>query len=349
MNSADSAAISVPRARRRLGAIESLWSLTTVAVWIEVGLCVHLLSTGKALWQIAITLAAFHVGYLVARGPVSSLVLTRGRAITGVGLAVSVVGIIWSPALLGAGIAVLSSGLQSWRRRLKITAKVATGRKNVGKAIGMASAGVFALPTPVCAAVVMLVTATIIAFCELPDPSGGPINATDGDQDHLLLLAEALHHAHYFSYVYVFWALTTVPAAWVAPAFLLGWIGYFIAEALLTQPTRRVKPVAFAVGHVICAVALLGMSETRSTLAILALWTITGIGGGTAYMLGGLSTRGNREAYEDSGHVAGCLLCAAVVGASGSATGATLTGAALAMAAAMAFTLHITAKNGTSA
>jgi hypothetical protein len=336
------------RVPQRLPAGSSLVALTTIGVWIEVGICVHLLSRGVSPWKIAVVLSLYHVGYLASRGALSEHVVharvgaVAGAALIAIGMAEHSV-----PAIAG-GAAVFSTCIQSWRRGLKRLGGVSTARKNLGKASGMVGATVFALSGPVSAVLVILVVVVGSAVAHLPSPGAPAISQprlSDGaGSETPVLLAESLHHAHYFAYVYVFWALTDLSPALVAPAFVLGWAAYFVLERELISRKRAFSTRCFIVGHLVCAAALVVMSAVHDTRVLLAMWAITGIGGGTAYMLGNAGTTGDRELYEDAGHVAGCLLGAAGAAITASAVGATVVGAALAVGAAAALTWHVITK-----
>ncbi|MEU4477784.1 hypothetical protein AB0F68_06915 [Micromonospora sp. NPDC023966] len=232
--------------------------------------------------------------------------------------------------------------VQSWRRRIKPLSTLRVGQKNAGKAAGMVAAALFAAPAVlvVCVVVALAAGTAFLPHGPVPPVALGEAAAAPatGFPD-LLLWTEALHHAHYFAYCYVFWSLTTLEPALVGPLFIMGWVFYFALEASLRGRRRLFRPVWFVLGHVLCAAALAAITAVNDNLLVLAMWVITGIGGGSAYMLGNVPAIGDRELFEDSGHVLGCLVCVAAVALTGSAAAATAAGATLAVLAAV--TMHL--------
>jgi hypothetical protein len=130
-----------------------------------------------------------------------------------------------------------------------------------------------------------------------------------------LAQVEFFHHLHYFLYVYVFWSrLRDLPLPALGALFTIGWAAYFVAETILRERRRLFSPAAIAAGHLLCAASIAGMLCTRQLAVSMVLWFLTGLGGGTAYMLGNGPQHPDRERYEDSGHVAGALVAGLAAG-----------------------------------
>jgi hypothetical protein len=158
---------------------------------------------------------------------------------------------------------------------------------------------------------------------------------------------EFLHHAHYFAYCYTFW-LILKPALWpwTAALFPLGWVGYWIIERLMRTSANR-NLLWLAIGHLVCAACLILMVSWQSSTGVLALWVLTGLGGGTAYMLDSIFRSPNREAYENAGHIAGCLGAALVIFLWQDVRASLVLGAALAvLASAVAVLPHAASVKG---
>jgi hypothetical protein len=77
------------------------------------------------------------------------------------------------------------------------------------------------------------------------------------------------------------------------------------------------------------------MPFSSNGLIIILLWLLTGIGGGTAYMLGNTPSAGNRELFEDVGHVVGCAGAALAIYLSGMVASSLILGAILAITACL--------------
>jgi hypothetical protein len=127
------------------------------------------------------------------------------------------------------------------------------------------------------------------------------------------------HHVQYFIVVYfllVFLCRTfELPAFLAGGLMLIGWIGYSLAQSLILQYHRGLIEIF----HLLNGLALICMSwalQIHSLDWVILLWCITGILGGSAYVVGlipGLNrygTKGSRNSAESFGHVCGVLLCA---------------------------------------
>jgi hypothetical protein len=329
-----------------------LWLLTTVAVALEIGLAVRLLDSHSALWTVGLVLAAFHTGYLlagtaVARTGTKIPVPLRSATLALAGVLLVVGTLRGLVILLALGAFIFSSAVQRWRRELKPLARPRAAVKNAGKAIGMLAASLFALPPVASAGAVAVLTSGIVVMSLVtpafaPSPKIGTVLERPRTETRLLLWSEGLHHAHYFAYAYTFWVLLSLPAALIGPSFIIGWLGYFAAERWLREYSRFFSPWWFVGGHVLCACALTVIALRFGTPESLLAWGITGVGGGTAYMLGNASAAAPprvRERYEDVGHVGGCVI--ASITAAIAYTAPVVAGIVLALGAASAMLLYV--------
>lgn len=327
-----------------------LWLLSTSAIALEIGVVVALLHAHVELWQIPVVMAAFHCGYLIS-GILTALSQAAQIAIlasSGVALGLS---LFASPHVIVLAVSMLafSAVVQNWRRELKSVSSTNSGVKNLGKALGMLSAAVFALPGRTVGILAALLVLSLVVLARPPytrTPTETKPLAPHSSTTTFLLLAESLHHAHYFAYAYTFWALTTIPASLVAPCFLLGWVGYFAAERLLREHSRTFWPRSFVAGHLVCALALATIAAQISDHVTLFAWFMTGIGGGTAYTLGNATTGSSpaRERFEDAGHVLGCGIGAAT--AAIATVGPVIAAAMLAVGTALTMSVQISFQPG---
>lgn len=320
----------------------------------ELAILVRCLTSGLLPAATAAVLGAFHMGYLVADRmrsvlPMPALLVALGMSSAALALSISFL----SPteaaiaALAGAGLA-FNSAAQAVRRNLKGRTALPIRVKNISKAVGMAIGGASAADTWASAAWLVLVCVMCLyAAGTTRHLRVWPVHrevSTSPRRDGALLAAELLHHAHYFAYVYTFWFLAPsligpLTGVW----FLVGWLAYFVAEGALRTRGRAFSPTVMAIGHLTVAVMVLSMPHLPPA-GVLIAWFLTGIGGGTAYMLGNVQPQGNREFYEDVGHVTGAVVAAAAAGVAGgtpvhSATASLIAAASLACAAAGAFWL----------
>ncbi|PSR24742.1 MAG: hypothetical protein C7B47_14115 [Sulfobacillus thermosulfidooxidans] len=126
-------------------------------------------------------------------------------------------------------------------------------------------------------------------------------------------LTMTIHHIHYFAYAYsipiLFAATGHLSNSLMGLTFYVGWAAYNAYEKL-------VKPrwIWFIVGHVVALVALIGLTDSRHLSAIFLWWFLTGLGGGSVYMLhslvpeSGSTVARDMRIAEGLGHTAGILL-----------------------------------------
>jgi hypothetical protein len=327
-----------------------LLALTGLATGVEIAVVTRSLTAGIAPSGTAAVLAIFHAGYL------GSNVLPRylgSRIVCALaGLALGVLSLscfTLKPSLISIGplaisCLIFSAAIQTLRRSLKQSGRVVSPRKNAAKAASMLIGGLLGAGSAPSLILVLPASALLAAaaFWYWP-PSARVQQSKDvGSRRRILLWAEFLHHAHYFAYCYTFWYLAPgLVGRLLGAFFLIGWLGYFLSERLLTERTKIFSPRMLALGHAVVTGAVAIMPFV-SAPAVLGLWFVTGLGGGTAYMLGNAGSSGPRELFEDAGHVAGALAasiiaCTAPDSPGRGATATVWLGASLAAATALTF------------
>lgn len=333
--------------RRRLEA--SLLTLTGLAISAEIAIFCRCLTVSLPPAETALSLGIFHCGYLIS-SPMAQRIHSRSVVIiTGVGLAmVSIAGSAltssWTHVtLLALSGLVFSGAVQAARRALKAWVKLPSQRKNKVKAAGMVAGGlVGADRISILLLAFPALMLTFEALRQRPIAVRQQAPERPGRRPRPLLWGELLHHAHYFAYCYTFWYLTPrFIGPQIGVLFLIGWLGYFVAERVITERRKIFSQGSLALGHLVVAGALTVLPFSPAPI-VLALWLATGIGGGTAYMLGNVEPAGSREVFEDSGHVLGALAAAiaAAVFPQTQGHGAAATvwlGASLSLAAALTF------------
>lgn len=298
----------------------------------------------------ALLLCSFHCGYLAAdrlgalmRSDRLVLLLAGSMCVTALSLSSLHPGLPF--LLVAAALFAFNSSAQAVRRSLKISAPVGSIAKNAAKATGMIAGGFLGWtadgPLILLTGAVLLLAADV----ELPERpvqlrEKVPRDATD----RLMLAGEFMHHAHYFAYCATFW--------WLAPSvlgpglgiwFVVGWLAYFVAERVWRERQKVFAPGVISAGHFLVSGALVMMLYVNSAGVMLA-WFLTGIGGGTAYMLGNAGAAGPRETFEDAGHVAGLLIAAAASLSLSSRNGARVDVLAAAAMAALTSIIFLTVR-----
>lgn len=321
---------------------------TGLACAVELTTLSAALRTGLRPTALAIMLGAFHLGYLAA-DLVGKIVKAHARGSWLVFVATTVCTFAlmhldeeWSISIIAVSLFTFNCVMQAYRRSLKGISSVDSRIKNTTKALGMVLGGALGSSnfTMIALIVIALALAVTAPRLMLPGAEHADLGALNV-RDRLLLIGEFFHHAHYFAYCYTFWYLApSLISIWTGVWFLLGWVGYFVTERLWRERHRRFSRAVIAAGHLVAAAALLALPH-MAPVGVLTAWFVTGVGGGTAYMLGNAGHRGPREQYEDAGHVGGAIIAATVAAlASSDRSGAELTtvaGACLAVLTAMIF------------
>lgn len=312
--------------------------LIGASVYVEIGLCIWTYHRGMPPWQTGLVLAAFQTGYPMATVLAKRSWSGRRQVLPALVLlvAASLTPAQWLPSAVAG--ALLSASLQSRRAQLAAKGGVGTTEKNVVKGAAMVAASSWALPDPAVQA--LLASLALILAAALPAiPASCSLPVTDRvsyPANRVLSATEFLHHAHYFSYCYLFWRIAPIPPGLVGPLFVPGWLAYFVAERLAgSGRVQSLRPMV-AGGHLLASGALVGMTLVGTPAGSILQWAITGVGGGSAYLLRQCGPKAALQPAEDAGHIGGCLIGAAIVATTGQVQSSTAAGATLAMATALA-------------
>lgn len=284
---------------------------------IELGPLVTLLSGGADLVALLMAGLAYQAGNalphkLVFAPRLAPLVVAPvGAALVGFAAPGTVA---WT-----VGICLLSWALQSARRAIADMSGdqlATTLEKRSARVVGFLLAGW--LPAPVWLAATLVAIAAGMA-CSLQGPERAPAT-TSAERWSMIEWIMLVHQMHYFSYCYALPVLLAHSEVGGLPLlgfwFALGWITYLAAEALW----NRFPPLpAFLAGHISLTVILASMTWFGSIpWLVVALWILSGLGGGTVYCLKILRRRLDHSAddierAEDAGHLLGvaCALLAA--------------------------------------
>lgn len=212
-------------------------------------------------------------------------------------------------------IALVSAGIQGGRDVLAPRAQVNTLTKRSSRVVGFLISGILSFPTIIWLGVVsaaILLTAIVV---KIASPTHGPTRLAFGPEAAVMLV----HQAHYFCYAAIMPLLLVqtrlVPIEATGFLFSIGWISYALAPSLLRR-TRLIR--TFVLGHCFAALVLIGIALlSRQPLALLCLWFLTGLGGGTVFVLRAIEHRSQGElgldGWENLGHIVGLVLSAAVV------------------------------------
>lgn len=240
-----------------------------------------------------------------------------------IGLAcASALGLLVPPLLLPANVAIFTSmaaaGLLAMSLKKIRSSTDALGKiKRRWRALGYLSAGLFSTWLVTVFVVALLAAVYISRVSERMDPPLPERFRLDAQRlgPYLVVM---LHHLHYFAYAYIvvvlFHSKYDVPAAALGPLFYVGWIGYY----LFIQATRHQRLLVVC-GHVLAALSVFGMLLFESFTAVLLLWLLTGVGGGTIVLLREANTSDDVavyerfKAWESFGHVLGLACLAAAV------------------------------------
>lgn len=119
-----------------------------------------------------------------------------------------------------------------------------------------------------------------------------------------------LHHCHYFVYAYsipiLYATSTSIKNNAAGVMFFVGWLAYNAYEKLI-KPNK----IYFLLGHVLLSISLIALFYATTFQMITILWFLTGLGGGTVYMLQSfipkLTTESTKDLriFEGFGHIIG--------------------------------------------
>lgn len=312
--------------------------LTFVAVFVEIVSCIWGLMNISSIWPVPLLLGSYHLGYVTARyrlfrkgGYWNAFILTLATIIVVFGI----YKVYW-PLLL-IGFPLLSSAIQGTRRILKGQSKLRSNKKNASKLLAMIASSIVILSR---LPVVLILASFLIIAIYICAGTRGKVEIfeikNDERQNKILLWFEFLHHAHYFAYCYTFWYL--LPQYWhtyIGFLFPIGWLGYWVLEVLLRESTKYFDKRVLAIGHLLNAVAIIAIASYGGGIFIIAMWFVTGVGGGTAYMLSNVTPAGDREYFEDMGHLIGCLIASLLILITNSVKSSLWVGAVLAILGAL--------------
>lgn len=139
------------------------------------------------------------------------------------------------------------------------------------------------------------------------------INRIRNKENATVYLLMAFHHMHYFVYAYsipiIFSQKNVLPMWAMGIIFYLGWAAYNAYEKIIKPGWHW-----FIIGHILAAVSLITLYITNSISVSIVAWFMTGLGGGTVYMLNSLVYKKDNNTQKDMlvaegvGHVIGIAL-----------------------------------------
>ncbi|MGN0623120.1 MAG: hypothetical protein ACI4JA_04120 [Oscillospiraceae bacterium] len=287
--------------------------------WIAYG-AVHSLP----LWQILCYPLAYHIGNLFPK-PFSLshrclLVMSVMSFVTsGLTLAKH---LSESAAfvLTGASLFLLSAVIQSVRSGLKSDGNRLM--KRIFRVSGFALAPLAAVfPSAI------LLISSAIAFCGLKDYHGNYNISRMGRQNGYSAVM-IFHQLHYFFYAHITLAAmslllmreSSAGTVYAVMLFCGTWITYMSVEPIVSKLTAQATPVFYA-GHIGISALLFVMHLVTSKLLFIALWLITGFGGGVVYTISakakadGSYNKDSMTVSENIGHTLGLLTAVCIAAA----------------------------------
>lgn len=185
--------------------------------------------------------------------------------------------------------------------------------KVLGRAVG------FVISPISCSTILSLSAIALGLFCLIAVPAKRlhaqvflPFANRSFPKNKYAYLAMSVHHFHYFAYCYSIPILVTrtsnVSPLCIGLIFYLGWSAYNAYE-------RFIKPSYLWIisGHIVAAGALLWMYFDHGLFSLLIGWFLTGLGGGTVYMIPSLLrpplefTKQDMAVAEGIGHITGMV------------------------------------------
>lgn len=303
--------------------------LTFLASLIEIGVPMYFLYRNVPLVFITLFASLYHFGYLTKeKVKVSSSTLHVSATLLVAFLFLLTLSMATENiCLLGFSLLVSTTLIQMIRSLYKKTARIDTTSKNIVRIFGFAVAGICVFHYYVIGIIGLVFGLLVVFFPSENGKTKEPVAAVlvvqsgrESGRSHelkSLLFFEFLHHAHYFMYCYfviaLLYSVFGVPWELLGILFLVGWLGYSV-DAAIIKSFEVSYPM---LGHLLSAacIALIAFSENLGQ--VLGLWFLTGIGGGTAYVLDFATSlkihRDKREIYENLGHVTGPLLASLVI------------------------------------
>lgn len=139
------------------------------------------------------------------------------------------------------------------------------------------------------------------------------VNKIQNRDNSTVYLLMFFHHMHYFVYAYsipiVFSQNNILPMWAMGIIFYLGWAAYNAYEKIIKPAWNW-----FLMGHVLASASLVILYTTNSIIISIFAWFMTGVGGGTVYMLHSLVYKKDIYTSKDMliseglGHVIGIAL-----------------------------------------
>lgn len=210
---------------------------------------------------------------------------------------------------LALTVLLLSVSLQFLRNAVSKEAKVSTLQKRVSRVLGF-------LISPVIMqfyffGFISIIILVISLFTIGTGTSTLKISA-EKTGFRFLGIVMIFHQSHYFSYSYlipvIFAYYYRIPFFMLGFIFCMGWISYLLSEKIFAK-MNLVN--TFILGHIFVSLVLfvLFLFSTKSLLALIILWFLSGFGGGTVFCLRRLNFENiDLDLSENVGHVIGLLV-----------------------------------------
>lgn len=299
--------------------------LSLITGMLECGWIAYGAVTSLPLWQILCYPLAYHIGNLFPQ-PFSlgkrslyifgGAALICGAATISANRTVCTVLTCLSLFLNSAVIQSVRSGLKSDGNRLV---------KRIFRVGGFALA-----PLAAAAPYAVLITSSVIALCGLKSYNGQRkvVKASSKNGFSAVML---FHQLHYFFYAHI--TLATVSTAFfqsdpvwgvIAAALLFcgTWVTYMSVEPLVSKTPAKELAV-FYVGHLGISALLFVMSFVKLNPLFIALWIITGFGGGVVYTISarakkdGCFDKISMNVSENIGHTLGLVIAVMIAALAG--------------------------------
>lgn len=277
-----------------------------LAGYVEIGCLISACQYDFPLWSYPLAAVAYQAGNLIPH-PMRyhhTIYFALSMVALPIGLCQTYI-----PGLLFLYTFIMSASIQGFRDIAKPRVRPSTSVKRCYRITG------FALAYSYGSSWSILATALIcgVAYIHIKN-SIKPINVIQiriPSVNHLSTVM-LIHQMHYFCYsnlmIYLFSIIYGVVIWKVIGAFILGWITYIAAPSIWKIPSR----VVFLIGHIIAAISIYMIYYNRNANTGLLWWILTGIGGGTVFVLREIS-RNNRmdeivDSWENIGHLFGSCL-----------------------------------------
>ena len=199
----------------------------------------------------------------------------------------------------------------------------------------------------------ILLLSSAVAFYSLKDYNGNySVNRMNWQNGFSLVML--FHQLHYFFYAHITLAATSIMLScdgfmgilYASLLFCGTWVTYMSVEPVVSKLTARVLPVFYA-GHISITILLFTMHFVTSKPLFIALWLVTGFGGGVVYTISakakstGSYQKDSMTISENLGHTLGLLtsVCVAALSGNGSPQTMLVFGSVSAMLAVISMTI----------